>query len=500
MHNHRVVKAGDLSRLERAVRSATRVEGAGRGQNSEEKNTARTHDTPRSFTPRSTGVFTCRTTSSRGNGGAPSTCSTPPASLRTSGCDKSRLRPSSSGSTSWNVREHQQTKIGRVKLPRSNRSDGGFGNPEHDDRSSEIPSNIKNEWLILETYQQLMTDEKHLKKEKMAQIAIQRCKQALDKQIQQNLVRSNLEKQQAEARKEHQRKMLAQHEADQKEMKESARRKLLEEKCVRASQILENKRRREKDVQQREIDEARLLADCKQKLAEEKEAQLEKRKQIAKSLREMNRENIAKLAMREKQKLRDAEEDKRLMKEYEERLDREQAERAAAHNKRLQRYEMIGNQWASSGAGKSQHDKDVAEERRVLAEAAAKEKADADREIRDKESLRIDRLRCLEDNKRLMGEKMARKKEEDMLEAKYAKQFRSDGEEHVARDLARRREIARGKRAYGRKLEEQMRATKAALQTVQMTHTEREMNGDLLRELQGNRDLQERISRRLLQK
>lgn len=42
---------------------------------------------------------------------------------------------------------------------------------------------------------------------------------------------------------------------------------------------------------------------------------------------------------------------------------------------------MIGNQWAESGAGKQQHDKDLAEERRVLAEAAAKEKADRDREI-----------------------------------------------------------------------------------------------------------------------
>lgn len=41
---------------------------------------------------------------------------------------------------------------------------------------------------------------------------------------------------------------------------------------------------------------------------------------------------------------------------------------------------MIGNQWAESGAGKRQHDKDVAEERRVLAEAAIKEKADQDRE------------------------------------------------------------------------------------------------------------------------
>lgn len=41
---------------------------------------------------------------------------------------------------------------------------------------------------------------------------------------------------------------------------------------------------------------------------------------------------------------------------------------------------MIGNQWAETGAGKRQHDIDVAEERRVLAEAAAKEKADEDRE------------------------------------------------------------------------------------------------------------------------
>lgn len=60
---------------------------------------------------------------------------------------------------------------------------------------------------------------------------------------------------------------------------------------------------------------------------------------------------------------------------------RDQAERTAAHNKRLERYEMIGNKWAESGAGKKQHDKDIAEERRVLTEAAIKEEADQDREI-----------------------------------------------------------------------------------------------------------------------
>ena len=47
----------------------------------------------------------------------------------------------------------------------------------------------------------------------------------------------------------------------------------------------------------------------------------------------------------------------------------------------MQRYEMIGKQWAQSGAGKKQHDIDVAEEKRMLAKAAIKEKADEDREL-----------------------------------------------------------------------------------------------------------------------
>lgn len=43
---------------------------------------------------------------------------------------------------------------------------------------------------------------------------------------------------------------------------------------MRASQILDNERRRERERQEQKIDEARLLAECKQKLAEEKEAQV----------------------------------------------------------------------------------------------------------------------------------------------------------------------------------------------------------------------------------
>ncbi len=43
---------------------------------------------------------------------------------------------------------------------------------------------------------------------------------------------------------------------------------------MRASQIFDNERRREEERLEKELDEATLLAECKQKLAEEKERQV----------------------------------------------------------------------------------------------------------------------------------------------------------------------------------------------------------------------------------
>lgn len=57
--------------------------------------------------------------------------------------------------------------------------------------------------------------------------AIERCKNDLDKQMEQILARSEEEKRDAAARKEQQRKQLVEHEAHQQELKESSRKKLL---------------------------------------------------------------------------------------------------------------------------------------------------------------------------------------------------------------------------------------------------------------------------------
>lgn len=43
---------------------------------------------------------------------------------------------------------------------------------------------------------------------------------------------------------------------------------------MRATQILGNERRRERERQERKVDEARILEECKRKLEEEKERQV----------------------------------------------------------------------------------------------------------------------------------------------------------------------------------------------------------------------------------
>lgn len=57
--------------------------------------------------------------------------------------------------------------------------------------------------------------------------AIRRCKEDLDKQILQNRARAEREKEEEETRKEEQRLQMARHVADQAELKEASRKKLL---------------------------------------------------------------------------------------------------------------------------------------------------------------------------------------------------------------------------------------------------------------------------------
>lgn len=181
MHSHSKVQAGDLSRLERAVRGATKAGDV--WQHDQQVHTPRSVATSRSATPRSTGASTYRSaTSSRGSGIIPAcrtaTDRTPRGLERaqqqraTNGNglettrSRSRPRPSTAGSVTSGSRQHQQQHTRQPSGRRSVSSSRGSRNKGSG--NIRIPGNVKDEWLILGAYQQLMADEKQAEEDRRA--------------------------------------------------------------------------------------------------------------------------------------------------------------------------------------------------------------------------------------------------------------------------------------------------------------------------------------------
>lgn len=161
MHNHSKVQAGDLSELERTVRSAAKK--GGTRHYHQQVHTARSTSTSRSATPRSTGASTYRSATSSRAGGTGRTHQ---------GVERAQQQRGGNGNgleTSGSRGRPRPSTAGSVK-PRGRRSLlSSRVSGSKDDGSTVIPSNIKNEWLILDTYQQLMADEKQAEEARRAQ-------------------------------------------------------------------------------------------------------------------------------------------------------------------------------------------------------------------------------------------------------------------------------------------------------------------------------------------
>ncbi|CAM9930100.1 unnamed protein product, partial [Discosporangium mesarthrocarpum] len=91
----------------------------------------------------------------------------------------------------------------------------------------------------------------------------------------------------------------------------------------------------------------------------------------------------------------------------------------------------------------------------------------------DKEAIRRKELQCLQENRRLVQEKANRKIAEEEEEARFAEEFRMEGEAYAADGATRERERREAMKTYGRQLKAQMRATSAMKRVVLMTNRER---------------------------
>ncbi|CAM9699014.1 unnamed protein product, partial [Choristocarpus tenellus] len=87
--------------------------------------------------------------------------------------------------------------------------------------------NIRNEWLILETYQQLQTEDKQAEEKKKAREVILRCKEDLDRQIAQNQERAKREREKDAAYDKEQALQHEKYKQEQEEARKVAHQKVL---------------------------------------------------------------------------------------------------------------------------------------------------------------------------------------------------------------------------------------------------------------------------------
>lgn len=254
--------------------------------------------------------------------------------------------------------------------------------------------------------------------------------------------------------------------------------KNLQMKKVRQEQIDEKKARKVKMAQDDRAKELRDIEKCKRELKKEQDQINAKKIEAMRAMEKIkldNIENEKRLAIRKQEA---ANEEKRLAAEYIKRADEEQARRDKALDDRMKRYEDIGQQWADSGAGKKQREATLALERKILREAAAKEKRDMDRENNDKEMLRKNKKMMMETNKSMQAIAEAKEKALAEHEAIYASRFRREGESFGAEEALRKEKDRAKAVKHCELLKLQIVQDKTLQKRVDMSSTELSLNKD----------------------
>jgi hypothetical protein len=121
---------------------------------------------------------------------------------------------------------------------------------------------------------------------------------------------------------------------------------------LQKQQIIDHQNRLQAEREAQRLVEEKNLQFAKDMLARENSELLKAKKREQELRARMVRENEENNRLHELQKLKDAEEDRRLMQEYAAKLDRELAAREGAFQKRMQEMASLGNKFETEGAGK----------------------------------------------------------------------------------------------------------------------------------------------------
>ena len=262
------------------------------------------------------------------------------------------------------------------------------------------------------------------------------------------------------------------------------------------SEQLEQKRIRKETEKIRLTDEAKSEAKSLQR-------QLDQTRSDAAKVKQEERERYQQMQLTSKEneefkmrkKEQDAQLDQKLMNDYKLKLERDDAMKKKALNDRMSKYESIGNQWATTGAGaqKAAQEKEIM--RIVTRDAKLKEDRDDARNKADKDKLVKDKILMRDLNNKLIEEKRDRIRAEHERDAAFAKRAKEDNDSLIQ---AEKDKMARKKNAaleYKEQLVKQKIVQKEMEknQQVGVSETERAMNKSAFDKLRTDVELVDKI-------
>jgi hypothetical protein len=336
------------------------------------------------------------------------------------------------------------------------------------------------EWEVLNVYQSIVHEERQQREKEFAAVRKAKFKQMLDQQIKDaETIKAQLDKKD----KQFHQYMVE----DIQKFEEIERSKLQAEKAKHDEELRVRKQQIDAQtaVREKEKQAARKLEEDSIRFAKEK-AQFEKERLAAKKLQESDiRKQIEVSNEANRQRLRDerakaVEEEHRMNKEYEAKLDREAFERDNAFKKRMEALEKFGANFASTGAGKAAKEEEIKFELFLLKETKKKEEADAAAIARKEAERKAKEERARVENARMLEWRTRIDQMEKQQEEKLACKFKSDLEQYQSQVAEEYRLKKEKQVAYRMQLREQQAQKQRAHMGTPMESREREFNMDLL--------------------
>jgi hypothetical protein len=246
---------------------------------------------------------------------------------------------------------------------------------------------------------------------------------------------------------------------------------------------MEEERERQAKIDRATVESA-LEAEKREqeRLLREKEIQKQRQKFV-------EEENCEIRKSRDARKQSEAEEDKRLMREYAAKLEREAYERDTAFQKRMEKLDAYRAKYQFEGGGKREKEMQIKFEQLLLKEQQRQEEYDIMMEKKKKEDARRGVQQALKDNEKILENRRLQRERDEIAEAAFVKKCKEDAEQ-LKRDKKRQADLLRMKQQkYHEVLDHQREQREQILMKEDvkiMGEREKKLNADILSKAQNN--------------